>query len=449
MSMRGKRLSTRLFAAIFGASLAVLLIAAAAMVAVSWTIYEGNAEDALSAQVEVTSSRLSGKTEQQMIQDLKTPQLAQTRVTLVSPGGTVLYDNYADASTLENHGSRQEIAAASAGGRSVTLRHSETTGVDTLYAAVVIDDRGYVLRLAEERTSLPMYLGAMVAPLAAIVVLIIAVSLLLARFLARRIAAPLLSIDLESPLAGAAYVEVEPLLSRIETQRNELHAKNEQLGKTVQLRREFAGNVSHEMKSPLQVIGGYAELIESGMAKGEDAQRFAGIIRQESASMRTLVDDVLTLSRLDERLQQDESVFDLVVVCRRAVARLGVDVDFKVPDVALSKGSEALAEQLVYNLVDNAARHGQPDGAIEIALELDDASWKLTVSDDGPGIPSEHWDRVFERFYRVDSSRSRDTGGTGLGLAIVKHAAESMGGSVAVVEPKLGGATVEVVLPAI
>lgn len=449
MGARGQRLSTRLFAAVFGASLAVLLIAAAAVVAVSWTIYEGNAEDALSAQVEVTSLRLAGKTEDQMVQDLKTPQLAQTRVTLVSPDGVVLYDNYADAATLENHSGRQEVSAATTGGRSVTLRHSETTGADTLYAAVVIDDRGYVLRLAEERTSLPMYLSAMVAPLALIVVLMIAASLLLARFLARRIAAPLLRIDLESPLAGAAYVEVEPLLSRIETQRNELLSKNEQLGKTVQLRREFTSNVSHEMKSPLQVIGGYAELIESGMAKGEDAQRFAGIIREESASMRALVDDVLTLSRLDERLQQDESVFDLSVVCKRAVSRLGVLVDFKIPDAALSKGSEALAEQLVYNLVDNASRHGRPGGTIEIALERDGANWRLTVSDDGPGIPVEHWDRVFERFYRVDASRSRDTGGTGLGLAIVKHAAESMGGSVAVVQPRLGGATVEVILPAV
>lgn len=447
MSAGKQRLSNRLFVTFFALSMLIFAASAAAVVTVSWVTYEGNAEGSLSSQVEVTADRLVGKSEEQMVEDLQSPLLADIRVTLIAGDGSVLYDSYANDATMENHAARAEVVAARKGGSSVTFRRSFTTGADTLYAAVVVDGSDCVLRLAETRASLPYYLGSMVAPLAIIVVLAVAISLLFARSMARRIARPLLDVDLEDPLSSDAYVEVQPLLARIDGQRTELLAKNEQLERSAQMRREFTGNVSHEMKSPLQVIGGYAELIESGMAKGDDAIRFAGVIRSESQSMRELVDDVLTLSRLDEGINDDDSFFDLSEVCRRVARRRDVNVAFRLPECALVKGPEALAEQMVYNLVDNAVRYGCESGEIEVSLERDDDNWLLLVSDDGPGIPEDLWDRVFERFYRVDSSRSRETGGTGLGLAIVKHAAESLGGSVSIVAPRLGGTTVQVTVP--
>ena len=262
-------------------------------------------------------------------------------------------------------------------------------------------------------------------------------------------------MSLEDPLASEAYAEVEPLLDRIDVQRRELLEQNSELEQAVNVRREFTGNVSHEMKSPLQVIGGYAELIESGITSPEDTKRFAGLIRSEAQSMRTLIDDVLLLSKLDEGAGGGALLeIDLASACERAIDRLEpaaaarkVHVRLKLQEGVVVLGSLTLVEQIVYNLVDNAIRYGKEHGEVLVETYVAGELVKLVVSDDGAGIPPEARERVFERFYRVDTSRSRDMGGTGLGLAIVKHAAESMNGVVSVGKSVLGGARFEVSLP--
>ena len=271
---------------------------------------------------------------------------------------------------------------------------------------------------------------------------------------ARKIASPLVDVDLEDPLSCDAHAEVMPLLERVSVQKLELMEKNEKLQSAVNMRREFTGNVSHEMKSPLQVIGGYAELIESGVAKEEDARRFAGLISSEAHAMRTLIDDVLTLSRLDEMQVDSASTFDMVAAFGSASARLeslaqarNVQVTIHGVERALVCGSSSLAEQMAYNLIDNAIRYGSEGGVIDVEVVLDGALVKASVSDEGPGVPAETRERIFERFFRVDTSRSRETGGTGLGLPIVKHAALSMGGEVIADESPLGGLLVAVQLP--
>ena len=193
------------------------------------------------------------------------------------------------------------------------------------------------------------------------------------------------------------------------------------------MRREFTANVSHELKTPLTSISGYAEMIENGMAKDEDVPRFAERIRRESNRMLALVSDVITLSELDEQqiLEQAETV-DLYALAAETVETLKSAAMVRGVSVRLLGGStqvfgvRSLLSELVYNLLDNAIRYNRDNGTVWVRV----AGRQLSVRDTGIGIPKHHLGRIFERFYRVDKSRSKATGGTGLGLAIVKHISE-------------------------
>ena len=193
------------------------------------------------------------------------------------------------------------------------------------------------------------------------------------------------------------------------------------------MRYEFTANVSHELKTPLTSISGYAEMIENGMAKEADVRIFAERIRRESNRMLSLVSDIITLSELDERqiLEQAETV-DLFELAGQAVETLksaamvrGVSVQLSGGPV-LVHGVRTLLSELIYNLLDNAIRYNRDNGSVSVRT----AGHTLSVRDTGIGIPKHHIGRIFERFYRVDKSRSKATGGTGLGLAIVKHICE-------------------------
>ena len=196
-------------------------------------------------------------------------------------------------------------------------------------------------------------------------------------------------------------------------------------------RREFTANVSHELKTPLTSISGYAEIIESGIAKAEDVPLFAGKIRTEARRLVALVNDILELSMLDEKqtLGAKESV-SLLPLLEELAERFqpiaqekGIALTLEGCDAAVA-GYPALLRELFHNLIDNAIKYTPQDGSVSIKLENTDGHAVCTVTDTGVGIPQEHLPHVFERFYRVDKSHSKQTGGTGLGLAIVKHAAQ-------------------------
>lgn len=200
------------------------------------------------------------------------------------------------------------------------------------------------------------------------------------------------------------------------------------------IKQEFTANVSHELKTPLTSISGYAELIESGMAQGDDALNFAGRIRRESVRMLALISDIIKLSKLDESTGREsfEGV-DLLRVCEEcrdvlemSAEKHGVTVNITGESCTVPGIYSELTE-LVYNLIDNGIRYNRRGGSVDVDIRLgvgDSFFAVLTVTDTGIGIEKEHQPRVFERFYRVDKSRSKETGGTGLGLAIVKHVAE-------------------------
>ncbi|MDD6739258.1 MAG: ATP-binding protein [Coriobacteriaceae bacterium] len=453
-SSRRKSLAGRIFWVLFLFSLAVAVAATVAATALSFSVYERDAEQILLAQASSYAELIEDKrSEDAMAASLAELPFVETRCTLIAADGTVVFDNYADPASMDNHAQREEVSAAKESGKVAVMRRSETMGSDTLYAAALVRD-GIVVRLAETRTSLASFLGGLSWQLAATLVIIFLMSLLVAHGLTVLITRPLRKLDLSRPLDNDAYQELQPLLQRVDAQRSELEEQNRELEQAVALRREFTGNVSHEMKSPLQVIGGYAELMESGMVAPEDVPRFAGLIRSESQAMRELIDDVLSLSRLDERAEGSRVPIDLEGLCRRSAQRLeaaaserGVSVRLLLRRDIGVLGDPAMIEQMVYNLVSNAIKYNREGGLVLLQLESDAGSALISVEDEGPGIPEELRERVFERFFRIDASRSRDTGGTGLGLAIVKHVAESQGGSVAVGKSHLGGAAFTVRLP--
>ena len=192
-----------------------------------------------------------------------------------------------------------------------------------------------------------------------------------------------------------------------------------------QMRREFSANVSHELKTPLQGIIGSAELLESGMVKPEDTSRFVGHIRKEASRLVNLIEDIIRLSQLDEGVELPSEQVDMLALAEDVKEILAPSAAEKQISIAVSgagftvMGVRRMLQEIIYNLCDNAIKYNVPGGSVTIHAENN----RLVVNDTGIGIPAEHKDRIFERFYRVDKSHSKASGGTGLGLSIVKHAA--------------------------
>ncbi len=205
-----------------------------------------------------------------------------------------------------------------------------------------------------------------------------------------------------------------------------------------QQRREFTANVSHELKSPLQSIMGSAELLENGLVKAEDVPRFVGHIRSEAARLVVLIDDIIRLSQLDEGDELTAESVDLLALAQDTAASLADKAEkngitLKVRGEPLMyRGVRRLLSEILFNLCDNAIKYNRPNGSVTVTVAKEEKGIALFVADTGIGIPPEHLNRIFERFYRVDKSHSKETGGTGLGLSIVKHAAQYHGATVEV-----------------
>lgn len=453
-------LSGRIFRNVLAFTLAVVLAFAVALTSIFFFMYERDAESNLVASAERAASILEGVPAQDAAMMLSEQFEGAMRFTLISKNGLVLYDNEADASKMDNHANRPEVEEAAKSGESETIRYSATLGTDTVYVARQLSD-GRIIRLSETRHSLVAFLGAMVLPAIALLVVVAGLVFLLSRRLTRRIMSPINALDVSNPLDNEIYDEMEPLLRRIDFQQALLRQQNTELAKAESMRRDFSSNVSHEMKTPLQVISGYAELMKGGAVPYEDCQKFGGLIYDEAQAMRGLIDDVLTLSKLDESAFDNEGVpIDLGGVAKSMAARLRsfaeereVDVIVKGPGAYIS-GNGSLADEMTYNLIENGIRYNHKGGKVTVEVdECVDADGKMMarmrVSDTGMGIPSDMCDKVFERFFRVDKSRSKETGGTGLGLAIVKHAVMYHGGTIKVDSVEGKGTTFTLLIPAL
>ena len=359
---------------------------------------------------------------------------ADFRITWITADGTIIYDNEADTSVMENHLEREEIRDALREGYGESSRYSSTLFERQLYTAQRLPD-GTVLRLSITQATIWNLLLHFLLPMAGILVAALLTSLFLAFSLSRRIVEPLNTLDLDHPLKNAdhaAYTEILPLLRRLDDQHRQLASDREELEKTSQIRQEFTANASHELKTPLHVISGYAELLESGMVATEEARRlFAGKIRAESQRMSKLVGDIIDLSRLDSGgIGMPRELTDLYRIALNAAEALQIEAESA--DVTVNvEGSPTILfgvplvlYSIVYNLCSNAINYSNKGGQVLVTVRDLPGKAQLTVSDKGIGIPAEDLDRIFERFYRVDKSHSKEVGGTGLGLSIVKHAAE-------------------------
>jgi two-component system phosphate regulon sensor histidine kinase PhoR len=360
------------------------------------------------------------------------------RITLIDSKGGILYDSDAETIKMENHNDREEVIDAFAKGAGEDLRYSSTLQAKVFYFAKRLND-GKVLRLGMRQANLQQVFSKTIPYLIVLLAAIVAAAILIAIGLSRAFISPLQKLvdQLGTPewmKIENVYKEIAPLVNTIRKQDLELQLTIEQLSnekqKITHLKDEFTANASHELKTPLTSISGYAELIENDMAKPEDVKMFAGKIHKEALRLQSIANDIITLSKLDgqqgELFDLNEKV-NLWNVAHGCVEDLSLKASKKSVSVSLDgdkaaeiQGNSKLLYEMVFNLVDNSIRYTEQGGKVAVVVE----PGAIVVKDTGIGIPEECQSRVFERFYRVDKSRSKATGGTGLGLAIVKHIAE-------------------------
>ena len=349
------------------------------------------------------------------------------RITLIDTDGTVAFDTNASIGELDNHGRRPEIQEAFQNGEGEIMRRSATMKKTVFYFALRLDN-GQVLRVAKEYGNVWSMLSALALPLGVMSIALILVSVLLTHFLTTSILAPIehMASHIDDEEVEVTYRELEPFMETIRKQ-------HENIVKNSQMRQEFTANVSHELKTPLTAISGYAELIATGMTTGDDTIRFAGEISKSSNRLLTLINDILRLSELDASTEVPMEEIDLYELAEKCVNMLQINAEKQNVTLMLTgkptkmQANREMMEELLYNLVSNAIRYNRPYGNVVVSVSREDDHVNLTVEDTGIGISQADQERVFERFYRVDKSRSKSTGGTGLGLAIVKHVVQCHG----------------------
>ena len=457
---------------------------------------------------------------------------SNVRITLIDKDGIVLFDNQAEAKTLENHAMRQEVMEAVAVGAGEAERFSDTLDKTTYYYAVRLDD-GKILRLARTIDSIYKSVLQMLPIMGGIVIVVAFLASIVARRVTFNLIKPLDQVNLDEPLDNETYDELAPFLTRIAKQKRQLsknlkklRGKQEELtiitnnmneglvllngqqnvlfinesaakifgfsakevigrniltvdraqevqdllqkvsqagkgeglyekdghfyqlsGSSVngsgsviliydvtekmtaeKLRREFSANVSHELKTPLQSILGYAEIMKNGLVKDEDKQRFLERIHAEAGNMIELIQNIMELSRLDENKTLDEfEDVDLLKLAQSVTLRLkhkaqtkGVTLNVNGSSACVC-GVQSILSEVLYNLVDNSIKYNKDNGKVDVKVQDGSEEVTVSVSDTGIGIGAADRERVFERFYRADKSHSKEIGGTGLGLSIVKH----------------------------
>ena len=332
---------------------------------------------------------------------------ARTRITRIAQDGKVLYDSRGDESTLDNHKDRVEVRDALKNGTGEDIRMSD----------------GTVLRVARNMNSLISTAIQIFPAMAVIAAIVLAFVYILGRWQTARLIRPINELDIEHPLDNEIYEELDPLLEAIDKQNKEKDA-------VANMRKEFSANVSHELKTPLTSISGYAEIMKNGLVKPEDIQKFSERIYKEARRLITLVEDIIKLSKLDEEsVELEKEEVNLYDMTREIVSRLSMQSSAKHVRVILEgesvtyTGIRQILDEMIYNICENAIKYNRPGGSVSIWVGNTLEGPKVSVTDTGIGIPKEHLERIFERFYRVDKSHSKEIGGTGLGLSIVKHGA--------------------------
>ena len=345
------------------------------------------------------------------------------RITVINEDGSVSYDSNVEASRLPSHLNRPEVISAIETGVGEGVRRSDTLAASVFYYAVRMEN-GQILRVGKEAHSVISVLIAALPIIVGTALLLALICMVLSHYLTKAIIRPIdkMAGDLDHIKESEVYPEMIPFARKI-------RAQHEEILSAANTRQEFTANVTHELKTPLAAISGYAELMEAGMANDSDIKRFSGEIRKSAARLLTLINDIIKLSQLDagnasevlEIVNIAEIASDSVEMLSLGASKNQITVRYEgVQDAGVRIGKE-LAQELTFNLIENAIRYNRVGGSVTVSVLRENGKILFSVEDTGIGIPAEHQKRIFERFYRVDKSRSKELGGTGLGLAIVKH----------------------------
>ena len=506
-------MTNRIFRAIFLVAAAVML---AVSLLTMGMMYQFSAEET-TEKLQRETEYIACGIETDGVRYLEKIKDAETRITWVDADGTVLYDSSADASEMENHSDREEIKEAMQSGEGNSKRISATLSGQTLYHAERLTD-GTILRLSVETMSVVAVFLTMAFPLVLILAMMMAVSVFLAFRTAKNITSPINEIDLEHPEQAEVYEELTPLLRRIAVQNREIHRQMAELkrrkeefdtitsnmqegllvmdgegdilsynaaaktllgvdavtegenifslNRSAAVRRSVEGALAGAHREErLEANGRICQIFANPVFREEevagmilvppaDMGKFAEKIYNEAQRLIALVQDIIKLSKLDEKdtsLCEEEVELDALVqeACERlqpAAERKRVTLSAETEPI-LFRGVKQVLSEMIYNLCDNAIRYNKEGGAVFVTLKQKADRISLTVRDTGIGIAKEEQGRIFERFYRVDASRSAENGGTGLGLSIVKHGAALHNGKI-FIESEIGnGTSIEISLP--
>ena len=427
--------------------LAILaLVVEVISVAVCAFIYLNTIRASVKGSLAQCAELLAGfSSEEDYIERLQQNTPEGIRITLIGQSGDVLFDSM-ESAISDNHLNRPEVVSALEDGSGYAVRTSEANGLDMHYYALRLDG-GMILRVSMFASGINSFIGDALPLMLALSLVVVVIALIMAKILTDRLVEPIEKLSSNPDATEMPYPELRPFAEQMEKDRYvQQHME--------MLRREFTANVSHELKTPLTGISGYAEMIETGIAKPEDVQDFAGKIRKEALRLLGLVGDIIRLSELDiAEKEEDAEQVDILELAEENVERLNPIADSMGVSVTVDgepcyvTGSRKRLDELVFNLIDNAVRYNKTDGSVAVSVKNTEANIIFAVADTGIGIPSEARDRVFERFYRVDKSRSKRDGGTGLGLAIVKRVAMLYGAEIRLESEENVGTTVSVRFP--
>lgn len=381
----------------------------------------------------------------QILQGEYDPDVDDLRITMIKKDGKVFYDSFADAKKMENHANRQEVRQALKHGNGKAIRTSDTLDKNTFYYAVRLDD-GNILRVAKESRSIWSVFIKVMPAILILILVILAISKMLSDVLTKSLLLPIeqMSENLDHLEDITTYKELMPFINTIQEQHKNILMN-------AKMRQEFTANVSHELKTPLTAISGYSELIQNGMTNEEETIRFAGEIHKSAKRLLTLINDTIRLSQLDtseqkviyEAIDLYKIAEDCVNMLKFSAENHGITISIHGTNAYL-EGNKEMLEEVVYNLCDNAIRYNNEGGKVDVTVKPVKGKIYLCVEDNGIGISKEHQERIFERFYRVDKSRSKSTGGTGLGLAIVKHIIQQHGAHMELTSEKGKGTKIEI-----
>lgn len=425
--MKSKSLTFRIFLSTFFVGTLIYFLCALIFISNIYGYFERKIFSELETQAVFLEQYLADSN----LADLKKFNSIKNRITLIHKDGTVYFDNMVDASRLENHSLREEFVAAKEKGAAKVSRYSSTMTDKTLYFAKSLQN-GDVLRISCDQHSVAVLVLGMSQTLLIMLVLAVIISGIAAVWTSRRITNPLNQINLEKPESCAVYEELKPFTKRIAEENYEKTQREE-------LRKQFTANVSHELKTPLTSISGFAEILKNGGTDEKTTKDFADTIYEESQRMISLVNDIIKLSKLDEKsISLEKEPIELLGLSKEIAKILSASA--KAKNVKLDvhgdsgkiMGVQPVIYEMIYNLIDNAIKYNVQNGTVEVTVKEENPGkghtfgnkTVISVRDTGIGIPKNEQDRVFERFYRIDKSRSKELGGTGLGLSIVKHAAK-------------------------